>query len=202
MDVEVIEMPAAEARAHLKEYRTQLHRVADAEYSAIAAGYEELAKGHALLNVANVIRQAPRDEKHRPALAIARADRKQVEVRWSGSQVLYDCSAYFDDGGGSRTLIRRFDIGRGFPGQSPWLCRGYALVPIVPAGVRTTAGNPRLRECFVLWEVEAWSDSQIGATPDRDPYLLRHLGGELYTVLAAWDLTELERAVMAGRASQ
>jgi hypothetical protein len=35
--------------------------------------------------------------------------------------------------------------------------------------------------------------------PDRDPYLLRHVGGALYAVLAAWDLTDLERAIMSAR---
>lgn len=30
-------------------------------------------------------------------------------------------------------------------------------------------------------------------------YLLRHIAGDLYAVLAQWDLTELERAVMAER---
>lgn len=35
--------------------------------------------------------------------------------------------------------------------------------------------------------------------PPTDPLLLRHLHGDLYAVLAAWDLTPLERAVLAGR---
>jgi hypothetical protein len=29
-----------------------------------------------------------------------------------------------------------------------------------------------------------------------DPLLLKHLGGPFYVVLAAWDLTDVERAVM------
>lgn len=35
--------------------------------------------------------------------------------------------------------------------------------------------------------------------PPKDPALLRHIGGDLYSVVAVWDLTELERAVLAGR---
>lgn len=34
----------------------------------------------------------------------------------------------------------------------------------------------------------------------KDPYLLRPIHGDLCAVVAAWDLTELERSVMAGRA--
>ena len=32
----------------------------------------------------------------------------------------------------------------------------------------------------------------------RDPYLLRRINENLFVVLASWDLTELERAVMEG----
>ncbi|TWT34974.1 hypothetical protein KOR42_53530 [Thalassoglobus neptunius] len=34
-------------------------------------------------------------------------------------------------------------------------------------------------------------------TPPGDPYLLKKISGEFYAVLAEWDLTELEKAVMA-----
>jgi hypothetical protein len=47
--------------------------------------------------------------------------------------------------------------------------------------------------------VEQWADTRIGARPDRDPYLLRHLHGDAYAVLAEWDLTPLEQLVMTGR---
>ena len=32
--------------------------------------------------------------------------------------------------------------------------------------------------------------------PPRDPALLRNITGTLYAVLAVWDLTEVERAVL------
>lgn len=76
---------------------------------------------------------------------------------------------------------------------------GYALIPMVPLDVRPATG--RLADMFVLWEVEQWADRRIGAKPDIDPYLLKHVGGSLYAVLAEWDLTPLERAIMKGRAT-
>jgi hypothetical protein len=42
--------------------------------------------------------------------------------------------------------------------------------------------------------VEAWNE-----IPARDPALLRHIRGDLWAVLAVWDLTELERAVLGQR---
>ena len=43
-----------------------------------------------------------------------------------------------------------------------------------------------MRGFHVLWEVESWTPE-----PPRDPALLRHLRGDLWSVLAVWDLTEL-----------
>lgn len=73
-------------------------------------------------------------------------------------------------------------------------CPAITMAPLVPADVRPATGQ--LRDWHVLWEVEAWHDSPQTMTPPRDPYLLRYIGGSLWAVLAEWDLTELERAVM------
>jgi hypothetical protein len=55
---------------------------------------------------------------------------------------------------------------------------------------RADLGGERWRR---LWEAE-WR-----RVAPRDPYLLRHVGGDIWVVLAAWDLTEVERAAMATR---
>ena len=64
-------------------------------------------------------------------------------------------------------------------------------MPIIPAPIRPKAMD--LSRYFVLFEAE-WQ-----AIPPKDPLLLSRLSGSLYVILAAWDLTELERAVLAGR---
>lgn len=35
-----------------------------------------------------------------------------------------------------------------------------------------------------------------------DPALLKHIGGDLYAVVATWDLTDLERAVLDGHRAE
>ena len=50
----------------------------------------------------------------------------------------------------------------------------------------------------ILWEVTEWSSTPQSGPAPYDPLLLKHLGGQLYAVLAEWDLTPLERAVMQG----
>ncbi len=67
---------------------------------------------------------------------------------------------------------------------------GEAMAPIVPPKLRPRLR--RLRHCHILWEVEQWK-----LVPPRDPALIRHIRGDLWAVLAQWDLTELERAVLA-----
>jgi hypothetical protein len=52
-----------------------------------------------------------------------------------------------------------------------------------------------LAALHVLWEVERWE-----LVPPTDPALIRHIRGDLWAVLATWDLTEIERHVLAQRA--
>jgi len=198
MNVPTIQMPKKDALKKLAGYRHQLHLRADAEYEAAAKGYAALAKGAVLLDLAEVFAECPRDHKERPMLAIARADRRQVQFNWSGpGTYVFDTTGRWS-GRGHRMLIVRVPSGAPRDRQrqpNDWEGRGHALVPMVPADVR-----PRhaLNKCHVLWEVPEWADNRIGAVP-HDPYLLQHLAGSLWVVLAEWDLTPLEQAITRGR---
>jgi hypothetical protein len=68
------------------------------------------------------------------------------------------------------------------------------MVPLIPPRFRPSPR--RLRHCHILWEVEQWT-----MTAPHDPALLRHVCGDLWAVLAVWDLTELERLVLSQRAT-
>jgi hypothetical protein len=65
------------------------------------------------------------------------------------------------------------------------------IVPKIPASLRPKGD---LNKYYILWEVEKWQ-----AVP-KDPYLLKRLTKNMFVILAGWDLTELERSVIAGRA--
>jgi hypothetical protein len=199
MNVEKLTMDPEQARTQLEGYAAVLRRTWDDEYARVVRGLEAMAEGEAVFSLGDAVRGAGLDEQGRPRLAIARADRKTVHwTQWGG-----DTFGAFDARspaatGHSDTLQVHVDLG--VFGEHRTV-RGWALVPMVPpAGVRKIGGMSILREHFVLWEVEEWSDTRIGAAPDRDPYLVRRLGGDLYAVVHEWDLTPLERAVMAGRA--
>lgn len=53
---------------------------------------------------------------------------------------------------------------------------GVLMVMRFPADVRPDTGN--LRDYFILWEVEQWSDRPLQTVPDFDPFLLRHIMGD------------------------
>jgi hypothetical protein len=67
--------------------------------------------------------------------------------------------------------------------------QGHTIVPLIPPEHRPNRN--RLPRFHILWEVEKWDP-----TPPRDPALLKWIGGDLWEVVATWDLTELERAVL------
>lgn len=206
MDVPTIAMDKDEALKKLDAYRRQLRRRVDAEYEAAVAGYEALAVGTPLVNLSEAFAHAGLGDDGRPRLAIARADRNQVMVsvrrgflefnalknpyklRYDGTLIIHVSFDNLINAGLFQNFVDAM--------QDLSTKRGYAIVPMVPADVRPK-GN--LRDYFILWEVEQWSDRPLTAQPDFDPFLLKHIHGDLYAVVAEWDLTELERVIMTGR---
>ena len=191
MNVPTITMEPDVAQEKLEAYRAQLRQRADDEYEAAVAGYKALAEGKPLLNLTEAIQSGGLGADHRPRLAVARADRWQVwvETTWNPDGVRFITSQSWQ--------MRQSHLHIPFPRESTKdMKRGYSLVPMVPADVRP---NVDLAHCLILWEVLAWSSQPLTAMPDRDPFLLKHIAGDLYAVLAEWELTELERAIMATR---
>ncbi len=192
MNVETITMDKALARRKLKDYQESMRRRVDEEHEALAQAYEALSEGTPLISLHKAITDSGFDEAGRPRLAAARADRRQVEVSclwYPPHRIRFNSSPSNRD---YDTLLIE-------AGEAPAkFSRGYALVPMIPAGVRNAMkGQPK--DHLTLWEVDRWSERRLGVQPDRDPMLLRHLHGDLYAVVAQWDLTELERLVMLGR---
>lgn len=69
--------------------------------------------------------------------------------------------------------------------------RVQAITPLIPIDLRPKRG---LENYHVLWEA-VWHPA-----PPVDPMLLRRIGeADLWVVLAAWDLGEVERAALAAR---
>lgn len=208
MNTTLIQMDKEQAKQKLEAYRSERHKDTDRIYRQCEEAYSALAEGVVLISLTQAIRDGGFDEKMRPKIAFAPADRTEVRFRWDAwSNVCEFNTAFRAQDRGSPRLIKRINLGRrheqfrdhksktdGKIYRHDITVEGYAMIPMVPADVRPATG--RLRDWCILWEVEKWADQSLTAPPPRDPYLLKHLAGDLYAVIAEWDLTDLERAIM------
>lgn len=192
MEVQTISMERGQAREAFLDYRRAVRERYNRVDKEIMDGYRLLASGKQLIRLGEVLRAGGLDDRtHLPKLAIMRADEDwcyvQLRERTGGGQYLADQWLR------SNASRRRVEIPPGtFPADEFSVTFGFrAIVPIVPPRLRPRGS---LRSYHVLWEAD-WA---LAPAPPRDPALLRHIGGELYAVVAVWDLTELERAVLAG----
>jgi hypothetical protein len=64
------------------------------------------------------------------------------------------------------------------------------IVPRVPAYIQDRL-KYNLRELYTLWEVNSWTPSLV----PQDPLLCRRIGGWLFEVVDAWDVTALEASL-------
>jgi len=178
------------------------------EDEVLMHSYRALSKGMRILNVADVIRNGGLDANGLPRVAIAGADWGHCHIHREHDRIIFAEGRWIHwDYGHQRFQNRRGErviafLETGFPEElrNPALRneRKYAslggnvkaLVPSVPAYLRPTGS---LTLYTILWEAE-WD-----TTPPVDPLLLRHIAGNMYSVLAQWDLTPLEQAVLEGR---
>lgn len=192
METALIAMDPEEAKRKLVACQYEDHADSVEFNQAAAEAYEELAAGRKLIHLGKSIRMAGLDENGRPRVAIAAADRSEVYFEWNIHQqsAAFYTKHRYTRGQMTPRLVREVDMGET---AQTWI-RGYALVPKVPGDVRPATGQ--LRDWFILWEVDEWFDRPRAMTAPSDPLLLKHIGGQLYSVLAEWDLTDVEKAIM------
>lgn len=192
MNLATISMDKAAAVEAFKDYRAAFMAERNRIDGELMRGYKALSEGKQLLRLTETITAGGLDDAGRPRLAIARADERAIEYNiWNG-----DGSVTFRPSGQSavRARDRVFEMPRGtLPGIKA-ASAFEAMVPLIPPRLR-----PRINiENFhILWE-SVWTPRARSRAP-KDPALLRHLGGDLWAVLAIWDLTDLERAVLEMR---
>jgi hypothetical protein len=194
MNLDTITMPREEAAEQLAEYQQALERHQDAEYEAVARGLRWLRRDDVLglLDIRAAITAGGVDYAHRPRLAVCQADAKWCWMeRWDSGSVRFANRATRALAHNAKRGIVDLPAGTLPIADLNWNeRRAKAMVPMVPARLRPKL---HLRNYHVLWEAE-WTPE-----PPVDPALLKHIGGDLYAVLGIWDLTPLERAILAGR---
>lgn len=218
MELATIEMIPKEAEAAFREYRQAVvagakEKLGDARRAyekidrAVMRGYRALAEGRKLLKLSETLVAGGIVEVDRngtlvkaPALAVCRADARMCFTRGvtSRGDVRFAGDAFTPWRGEvseAQSNIVEFSVGT-FPEEMR--THGYvpqwglkAIVPTIPPPLRP---DSNLGTYHILWEAEWTGNAPV------DPALLKHLGGDLWAIVAVWDLTELERAVLAGAA--
>lgn len=195
MQVEQLKVDPEKARELWQKYKShQNHQTpADAEIAAI---YKRIAQGRTVIRALESIRVAGLNADGLPKLAIARADQANIRLRDADSDnqavFSHNSSGSWRQRNESRSKIIRVPWdGFRLPttgGRRKW--EYEAQVPLIPVHLRPKRG---LANYHILWEAE-WTKKY-----PVDPYLLRRFGGDAWLVVAAWDLTDVERAVMSQR---
>lgn len=190
MNVATIDVDQEKAKEALKEYRTEVKRTHHRLDMQILRGYRAIAKGHKLINLPEVLKAGGMNDNGYPKLAVARANAREVFVDLHSDG--HGC--FYTDRGGS--TWRRYVVTQSrvyIPeGTFPW--ENYrqdvsTIVPMIPPAHRPARG---LDSYHILFEVTRWN-----RTVPADPALIRYLGGDLWVLVSTWELSELERAVLA-----
>jgi hypothetical protein len=176
------------ARLH-RQYQEHMHWSTPVDQE-IARVYKAIEHGKMVIQALASIAAAGLGEDGLPKLAIVRADAPVCHL-----SLPYDGSARFSTKPYAPDAHWRcyVDLPPGSFPPTQRRNRNYfqAQTPLVPIHLRPRRG---LGAYHILFEAE-WRP-----IPPRDPMLLQRVGrGDLWIVRAAWDLTEIERAVLAGR---
>lgn len=191
MKVEQLQVDPVKAYEYWRKYQSHVHRQTPAD-AEIAAIYKRIAQGKTVIRALESIRTAGLGADGCPKLAIAPA---HMTTAWW--RILRDSCTFGKRYPNSRDRLEvvRMDWPgieaehlRSARGRHQWAWG--ATVPLIPVHLRPKRG---LQNYHILWEAE-WTQRY-----PVDPYLLRRFGGDAWLVVAAWDLTDVERAVMSSQ---
>lgn len=198
MEVEaaVMKVDYFEATRSYRAYRTAIkENRATKDDVAIARAYHAMLRGKKVIDVGAAIINAGLDANANfcPKIAIARADwpfvhstRNEWRYRFSSRSSTWGRKPK------GELEVRIPDAPTMNPRGGNY-GEGKAQVPTIPPQFRPTGS---LTEYHILFEA-VWE-----RRPPYDPMLLKQIGAAdslLFVVLAAWDLTPIEQAVLRGR---
>lgn len=195
MNIQPIKVDREKARDLYRSYKAHAHysQPIDAELQRI---YQLIAQGRVVVQaIASIIAAGLHPAGHvyagLPKLAICRADAKVCHWRRNGNRTGGEFradSARWNGSGRNRIVIPPASWDPAAISQD-W--SATSTPPLAPIHLRPKRG---LANYHVLWEAE-WR-----RVPPGDPMLLRRIGSaDAWLVVAAWDLTDAEKAVMATR---
>ncbi len=200
-------MKPEEAEVHYQEYLELVKTRKEKYLEDLKKTYYHLSKEHKVLDIFEVFKNAGVDEKGEPKLAISPASAKTIILekgsmgsgtftandRWSKA---YKSDVYLPTGTWPlfkeeiNGRISSWNAGKEVPRTSI-----ESLVPVVPAHILPEGS---LENYYILFEVKEWFEPKKASYLKGDPYLLKRINNNAFAVLAEWDVTDLEVAVLRG----
>lgn len=209
MEVEQLAVPKRKAeeeyQALLQAFRQNAQLRKEEIHRDLKRVYGHLRHGKKVIDVYDAFKSSGLNEKGNPKLAICRADAKRcICVKQDGGGALFGMTTFnwqaYRRNYRPRKTFAEVSLPEGtynYPKpedyRNDWRFI-QTLAPIIPAKILVTEVKALLKNFHILWEVEKWQP-----VPPRDPILVRRLTPNLFGVLATWNLTKLERAVIRGR---
>jgi len=191
MKIELLKEHEYAAREKWKEYTAAFKKTRDPLYNDMKKVYHAIKKGAAVIDVSAAIKSAGVRDNGYPWLAIAPANKKIVHLRYrNDGSVFYSPYSHWGKRWNGNLSKGEIEIANCFPAIKQTVDL-KAPIPIIPPRLRPATLHD---DYYILWEVDSWT-----VVPSKDPYLLRRITVNLFAVVAAWDLTDIEIAVMAGR---
>jgi hypothetical protein len=196
MNVSTISVPHETAIQKINDIEALKKSQRTDEDDALLSVFKAVRKHNArVINIVDAFRQTGLNELGRPRLAISPSDWKDV---------IFEST--YDLRGGSffrmqtNTPWRQSDAGRiQLPSDTFTLPAGRyqrgrlkSAVPHIPANLRPKFS---LSNYHTLFEVQNWEEYPV------DPFLLKRVVGNLFIVIAEWELTELEASLLGSMRS-
>lgn len=206
MEIEQLSMDKEKAKGEYLAYREALKHSKEAYVKDMAVVYGHLSRGHNVIDVWQAFRDTGLDGNGDPKIAVARADRRVIHFRKvnpaRSTADKYSGAFLGNPANFSEWSYKPYKEDVTVPaGEFKWALdtqgdplrsRLETVVPTVPAKFLPKGS---LENYYVLWEVDKWDV----VTPPSDPLLLRRISPNVFGVLAGWDLSDIEKAVLRGR---
>lgn len=209
-------MSEDEAKELYQDYAEQIKkRGDDAEkyLKELKQTYFHLSQGRKIIDIFEVFKSSSLRENGDPLLGIARADWKKVflhkermgaatfsesESQWASDYQNVSCVALPGSTFKDWKMRDVAEDANEWQKRNPEIQRAIlqVKVPKVPAHILP---NGSLENYYILFEVEegTWSEKPVPPIA-ADPYLLKRINANTFVVLAEWDVTPVEQAIMRG----
>lgn len=208
MNTPIITLPKEEAEEHYKEYLEVVKTRKEKYLDDLKKTYYHLSKERRVLDIYEVFKNCGVDKNGEPKLAIAPASAKEITFekfalgsgtftphdRWSRAEKADVNLPTKTFGEWARGQIKNSYNSETHEGVIRE--RVITNVPIVPAHILPEGS---LDNYYVLFEVKEWTEPQEKRVARKgDPYLLKRINQNTFAIMAEWDVTDVELAVLRG----